>query len=405
MAAMWSPTIGLLLLLLPLAPSSSSYIKYPLLGNVYPIGRFVVMMNIGEPLQPYSLDIDTGSNITWLECQHPVHGCHGSPGVNRFYKPGPANLRVDCKDPFCASLHADLPGRRPQCPRKHPHECHYGIGYVDMTTEGVLVNDTISLGEGRNEPIVFGCGYNQKLKNPLPGPNPTPPPVAHGLLGLGMGKVGFVAQLKAHKVITKDVIGHCLGRKGGGYLFIGDYDKLPSTGMTWAPLKKYDLYYSPGQATLHLDGQQIYANGMNVVFDSGATYTYVPTQIYDPLVEKLKAILGNTLDPVRHPALPYCWQRRGTVEPFDDVNRPSGILTLRFDNNIVITLLYKNYLIPVANNIVCLGILNGSELGQNQRIIIGDVTMQDMLVVYDNEQGRIGWASGQCTDSATTSRL
>jgi hypothetical protein len=37
-----------------------------------------------------------------------------------------------------------------------------------------------------------------------------------------------------------------------------------------------------------LDGQQIYANGMNVVFDSGATYTYVPAQIYNPLVAKVK---------------------------------------------------------------------------------------------------------------------
>ncbi|KAK1600969.1 hypothetical protein QYE76_017411 [Lolium multiflorum] len=400
---MWSPIIGLLLLLLPLAPSSASYIKYPLEGNVYPTGRFVVRMNIGEPLQPYDLDIDTGSNVTWLECQHPVYGSHGSPGVKRFYKPGPANLRVYCKDPFCASLRADLPGRRPRCPRKDPHECHYKIEYVDMTTEGVLVNDTISLSEGRNEVIVFGCGYDQRLKNP----SPTQPPAADGLLGLGMGKVGFVAQLKAHGVITKDVIGHCLGgsRKRGGYLFIGDYDKLPSTGMTWAPLKKYGLHYSPGQATLHLDGQQIYANGMNVVFDSGATYTYVPTQIYKPLVAKLKAILGNALDPVRHHALPNCWMRRGTVEPFDDVNRPSGILTLRFDNNIVMTLLPKNYLIPVENNIACLGILNGSDVGQNHRIIIGDATMQDMLVVYDNEQGRIGWASEQCTGSATTSRL
>jgi hypothetical protein len=81
-------------------------------------------------------------------------------GVKRFYKPGPANLRVYCKDPFCASLRADLPGRRPRCPRKHPHECHYEIGYVDMTTQGVLVNDTISLGEGRNELIVFGYDTN-----------------------------------------------------------------------------------------------------------------------------------------------------------------------------------------------------------------------------------------------------
>jgi hypothetical protein len=64
---------------------------------------------------------------------------------------------------------------------------------------------------------------------------------------------------------------------------------------------------------------------------------------------QLKAILGNTLHPVRHHALPNCWMRRGTVEPFDDVNRPSGILTLRFDNNIVMTLLPKNYLIRVVN--------------------------------------------------------
>jgi hypothetical protein len=25
-------------------------------------------MNIGEPANPYFLDIDTGSNLTWLEC-------------------------------------------------------------------------------------------------------------------------------------------------------------------------------------------------------------------------------------------------------------------------------------------------------------------------------------------------
>lgn len=54
-----------------------------------------------------------------------------------------------------------------------------------------------------------------------------------------MGTVGFVAQLKAQKVISKDVIGHCLSMIGGGYLFIGDY-KLPSTGITWAPMRKYE---------------------------------------------------------------------------------------------------------------------------------------------------------------------
>jgi hypothetical protein len=63
---------------------------------------------------------------------------------------------------------------------------------------------------------------------------------------------------------------------------------LGSKHYTYKIVFFFSLHYSPGQATLHLDGQQIYANGMNVVFDSGATYTYVPTQIYTPLVAKVK---------------------------------------------------------------------------------------------------------------------
>uniref|UniRef100_A0A453N6K1 Peptidase A1 domain-containing protein n=1 Tax=Aegilops tauschii subsp. strangulata TaxID=200361 RepID=A0A453N6K1_AEGTS len=75
MAAMWSLIISLLLLLLPIAPSSS--IKFPLEGNVYPVSHFYATLNIGEPAKPYFLDVDTGSNLTWLECDHPVHGCKG----------------------------------------------------------------------------------------------------------------------------------------------------------------------------------------------------------------------------------------------------------------------------------------------------------------------------------------
>ncbi|KAE8802336.1 Aspartic proteinase Asp1 [Hordeum vulgare] len=72
MSAMWSPIIGLLPILLPLA-SSSSHIKLPLGGKVYPEGNFYVTMNIGVPAKPYFLCIDTGSNLTWLGCQN--QGC------------------------------------------------------------------------------------------------------------------------------------------------------------------------------------------------------------------------------------------------------------------------------------------------------------------------------------------
>uniref|UniRef100_A0ACD6A5S6 Uncharacterized protein n=1 Tax=Avena sativa TaxID=4498 RepID=A0ACD6A5S6_AVESA len=394
MTAMWSSIIGLILLLLPLAPSSSSYIKYQLGGEVYPTGRFFVVMKIGEPLTPYYLDIDTGSNVTWLECYHPVHGCHGSPGVTQFYKPALGNLRVDCKDPFCAALHADLRGTNPQCTREDPHQCHYEVGYVDGESEGVLSNDTVSLAEGNNRPMVFGCGYNQRPANPSQPPNQTP---VNGVLGLANGTVGFAAQLKKQGVITKNVIGHCLGMTGGGYLFIGDY-KFPPNGIIWVPMRKYEPFYSPGQATVHLDGQQIYANGMSAVFDSGATYTYMPSRIYNPLVAKVVDLLAGAAEPAKDdPTLPHCWKKPKSIESFDDVKNTFKQLELRFGNNIVMKIPAKKYLILSKYKNFCLGILNGSDLGQDQRIIIGDITMQDMLVVYDNERGMMGWAHRPCT--------
>ncbi|CAM0952150.1 unnamed protein product [Alopecurus aequalis] len=391
MAAMWSPIIGLLLLLLPLAPSSCSHIMYPLEGDVYPTGHIVVKLNIGEPPLPYYLDIDTGSNVTWLECHHPAHGCVDcSPGPSYYYRPALSNLRVDCKDPFCAALHADLPGVNPACAKEDPHQCHYKIGYASGTTEGVLSNDTITLREGNSEYIVFGCGYKQKRRNPLQKPT-----AVQGLLGLGRGRVGFVAQLKKQNVISKDVIGHCLSMKEGGYLFIGDYD-YPSAGITWAPMRKYDFFYTPGQGTLHLDGQQVYANGMDVVFDSGATYTYVPVRIYEPLVAKVRHILGDADAEVQDLDLPLCWGRKKPFGSLDEAKNVFKPLTLRFDNNIVMNMPVRKYLVLTKAGNLCMGILNGTELGQDQRIIIGDVTMRDMLVVYDNERGMLGWVHRTC---------
>jgi hypothetical protein len=56
-----------------------------------------------------------------------------------------------------------------------------------------------------------------------------------GILGLGPSSVSLVSQLKNQKIITKNVIGHCLGTKGGGYLFLGE-ENVPASGVTWVPM-------------------------------------------------------------------------------------------------------------------------------------------------------------------------
>ncbi|KAM3311645.1 hypothetical protein ACQJBY_031960 [Aegilops geniculata] len=394
MAAMWFPIIALFLLLLPLVPSSSSAITLPLHGNVYPVGHYYVTMKIGNPPMPYFLDIDTGSNLTWLECKHPQLGCQHCTRHPKHphYSPQLINLKVECDNKYCDALRKDLAGGNPICQHKKPHQCHYNIQYVDGTSDGVVSFDMISLREN-GKSIAFGCGYSQQ-------PQKETSPV-DGVLGLGMGTVGFVPQLMLHKMITKNIIGHCLGKDGGGYLSFGEQFHLG--GITWAPMRKYELFYSPGQATLHLNGQQIYKHGVNAVFDSGSTYTYIPARIYNPFVRKVQDMIGSSHREVHDDDLPHCWKFKSIHE----VQRLFKPLSLQFHNKIAMHIPAMNYLIHTRSNNRCLAILNGTQIPDgDRRILIGDATMRDMLVIYDNQHGKLGWVhQQQCTRPHPASRL
>jgi hypothetical protein len=78
---------------------------------------------------------------------------------------------------------------------------------------------------------VCSCGYDQEGgldKRPV-----------HGVLGIGKGRRDFVSQLKLQGMIDENVLGHCLGIHGGGFLFFGrDRDRIPSAGVTWFPMVK-----------------------------------------------------------------------------------------------------------------------------------------------------------------------
>lgn len=38
--------------------------------------HYYVTMNIGNPAKPYFLDVDTGSDLTWLQCDAPCRSCN-----------------------------------------------------------------------------------------------------------------------------------------------------------------------------------------------------------------------------------------------------------------------------------------------------------------------------------------
>jgi hypothetical protein len=58
----------------------------------------------------------------------------------------------------------------------------------------------------------------------------------------------------------------------------------------------------------------------------------------------------------------------------------------------------EGYLVVNKKGIVCLGILNGTAIGIVDTNVLGDISFQGQLVVYDNEKNQIGWARSDCQE-------
>ncbi|KAL6493185.1 hypothetical protein OROGR_032944 [Orobanche gracilis] len=378
-------------------------------GKVYPRGHYTVIIPFGEANKSYVLDIDTGSALTWLQCSDIL-----VPAPHDPYKP---QNNLICQHPICQSL---LPANR-RC-SKPDEPCDYLVQYADLGSfSGSLVNDSVQLYSFNRtmiEPqLVFGCVYDQEVQNS------TVLPYVDGVLGLGKGKSSISTQLHSMG-LTQNVFGHCFSRKGGGYLYFGgDLNHSNSSEIVWTPSLNQRLLildpplaidnYNVGSADLEFFGLQATNNSIikgleGVVFDSGSTYTYLTSHAYGDLISMIKKDLeGNEkIVAVKDGFLPMCWN--GTEdEPFqtiDDAIKNFKLMVLSFRNEKTVEFMMgpESYLIFTDKKITCLGILNGTEIGLGNTNIIGDISMQDNLVIYDNQKNRVGWAPADCSKDPKT---
>ncbi|KAL4308666.1 hypothetical protein GQ457_01G028100 [Hibiscus cannabinus] len=370
-----------------------SSVYLPVSGNVYPLGYYSVTVKIGNPPKPFQLDIDTGSDLTWVQCDAPCSGC--TLPRDRLYKPTGKNY-VLCKDPICAALQAPNPT---QC--RNPNEkCGFQVEYADHgSVLGVVVSDSFPLrlvnGSDSSPQLAFGCGY--RLQNS--GPHATA-----GVLGLGRSKASLTSQLSSMGV-TQNVFGHCFNDRGGFMFFGADF--VPKSRVTWTPMlqSSSDKHYSSGPAELYFGGKPTGIKNLNVIFDTGSTYTYLNSGVYKPVVDLIrKDVSGKQLKDVNDKALPICWKGSRPFKSMRDARNYFNTLALSFtgSSNIQLQLPPEAYLIVTEQGNVCLGILSGAEAGLGTSNVIGDISLQGKLMIYDNEGQRIGWASADCSRSSSS---
>ncbi|CAK9168751.1 unnamed protein product [Ilex paraguariensis] len=358
-------------------------------GDIYPNGFFYTSIYIGNPPKLYFLDIDTGSDLTWVQCA-------AAPSAKLLKAPHtpykPNNNAVFCKDPLCASVNQPS-----GYPCKSPNDqCDYEVEYADYGSSlGVLVRDKVPFkftnGSVSQPILAFGCGYDQAFSGPFS------PPYVDGVLGLANGKSSIVSQLR-NLGITRNVIGHCFSGRGGGFLFIGD-DIIPS-GTAWIPMLPNSLnHYLSGPVDLLFDGKTLGAKGLNIVFDSGSTYTYLNSQAYQATLSRLNSgLVGKPISKVADGNLPVCWKGAHPFRSVGDIRKYFSTLELSFTNakNVRFVIQPEGYLILTSPGTVCLGILNSAEANLGNLNLIGDISFQDKLIIYDNERRMIGWAPSNC---------
>jgi hypothetical protein len=150
-----------------ICPNSRPTIRHHLLNLRHIICRFYnVTLNIGQPSKPYFLDPDTGSDLTWLQCDVPgskctevnyiyhcllyfyiyrendlsLLCCYWLQAPHPLYRPH--NNLVVCRDPLCKALN---PSGEHKC-ESAPEQCDYEVQYADGGSSiGVLVQDVFSI--------------------------------------------------------------------------------------------------------------------------------------------------------------------------------------------------------------------------------------------------------------------
>ncbi|KAE8687687.1 Eukaryotic aspartyl protease family protein, putative isoform 2 [Hibiscus syriacus] len=187
-------------------------------------GLYFAKLVIGNPAEEYHVQVDTGSDILWLNCV----GCDKCPkesslGIEqKLYDPkkSTSSKLVYCGDEFCSAAHD---GKLENC--KNNRQCEYYIVYGDGTGNGgYFVKDTIQLQQvtgnlqtaPTNGSIVFGCGSKRS------GDLSTSSEAVNGIIGFGQANSSVISQLAADGKV-KNRFAHCLDNvEGGGIFAIGE---------------------------------------------------------------------------------------------------------------------------------------------------------------------------------------
>lgn len=378
-------------------------VDLPLGGNGHPAeaGLYFAKIGLGNPPKDYYVQVDTGSDILWVNCAN----CDKCPtksdlGVKlTLYDPtsSSSSSRVYCADDFCAATYG---GVLQGCTKDLP--CQYSVVYGDgSSTAGFFVKDNLQFDRvtgnlqtsSANGSVIFGCGAKQS------GELGTSSEALDGILGFGQANSSMISQLAAAGKV-KRMFGHCLDNiNGGGIFAIGE---IVSPKVNTTPMVPDQPHYNVVMKEIEVGGNvlelptDVFDTGdrKGTIIDSGTTLAYLPEVVYESMMTKIVAQQpGLKLHTVEEQFM--CFQYSGNVdEGFPDVK-------FHFEGSLSLTVYPHDYLFQIRDQVWCFGWQNSGMQSKDGRdmTLLGDLVLSNRLVLYDLENQAIGWTEHNCSTS------
>ena len=352
-------------------------------GSTLGAGNYIVTVGLGSPKKELTLVFDTGSDVTWTQCQPCARYCYDQqdpifdPSTSLSY------ANISCSSSSCKKLESAT-GLAPGCATTTT--CVYGLQYGDGSfSVGFFAKDKLALSHTDVfDNFEFGCGqYNRGLYG-----------ATAGLLGLGRNPLSLISQTaqKYGKVFS-----YCLPSSSSstGYLTFGNGGGVNKEVKFTPSLPNpdYPSFYFLNMVGISVGGQKlpiplsVFSTGGTLI-DSGTVISRLPPKAYSimqkaftELMTKYKRVDGVSI-------LDTCYD----LSEYKVVQVPK--MVLYFSGGVEMDLIPQGILYAVKASKVCLAFTGNSDDADVG--LIGNVQQKTFHVVYDDAVGRVGFAPRGC---------
>ncbi|KAF8010048.1 hypothetical protein BT93_J0883 [Corymbia citriodora subsp. variegata] len=387
--------------------ASTVAVKSPFKYSMVP----VVSLPIGTPPQTQDMILDTGSQLSWIQC----HGNAKKGSSSGAAAPGRPSSSATF-DPSLSSSFSVLPCTHPLCKPRTPdftlptscdqnRLCHYSYFYADGTlAEGNLVREKFTFSRTQaTPPLILGCATSSGDDK--------------GILGMNLGRLAFPSQAKVSK------FSYCVPARAArtapsptGSLYLGDN---PHSGtfqyvglITFGPGQSQRMpNLDPLAYTVAMQGIRIGSRRLAIpptafrpnaggsgqtMIDSGSEFTYLVDEAYDKVRAEVVRLVGPRMKKgyVYGGVADMCFDSAAAAA----IGRSIGDLAFEFEKGVEIVVAKEKVLAEVDGGVHCMAIAKSSMLGAASNII-GNFHQQDLWVEFDLPNRRVGLGRADCSRS------